>query len=307
MASAPNWAPFYAFDQIIQAPFTNGLEDTVNEAMSAIQGPLTALVVLWIVVTGILVMRGDVGVRTGTSRVITVSLVVGVLMSTTLYDEYVVSFFTTGLPNFIATALLGASGPAPSSHSFDVIWDSAAQVFTLAENNLNFFNVLYSVELALLQSLMVVPIGLTFLIYETARILTDVVVCVGPFVLAGYLFSATRGIADRFVGKLIGLTLLTLLVDIVLSIIVNGFISYVDGTLANVAAASKPEAILLCTQLVVFLAIGSLITCFLPGIATYLGGGISVSPLGMGVSAIQATRVVQAMRDGRARPVPGRP
>lgn len=55
--------PFYSFDQAIQSPFTNGVEATVNSAMSAIQGPLTALVVLWIIVTGILVMRGDLSVR----------------------------------------------------------------------------------------------------------------------------------------------------------------------------------------------------------------------------------------------------
>lgn len=301
MATAPNWAPFYAFDQIIQTPFKDGLQDTVTEAMSAIQGPLTAIIVLWIIVTGILVMRGDVGVRTGITRIITVSLVAGMLMSSTLYNEYIVSFFTVGLPNFIATALLGATGPAPSAHSFDVIWDSAAQVFATAENNLNFFNVLYSVELALLQSLMVIPIGLTFLIYETARILTDVVVCIGPFVLAGYLFAATRSIADRFLGKLIGLSLLTLLIDIVLSVIINGFVSYVDATSANVAVASKPEAILLCTQLVLFLAIGSMITCFLPGIASFIGGGISVSPLAMMVSMNQAGQAVGRRRNREMR------
>ncbi len=298
MATAPTWAPFYTFDQIIQTPFTDGLQVTVNAGMSAIQGPLTAIVMLWIIVTGILVMRGDVGARVGITRIISISLVVGILMSTTLYDEYIVSFFTTGLPNFIATGLLGATGTAPSAHSFDVIWDSAAQVFATAENSLNFFNVLYSVELGLLQCLMVVPIGLTFLIYETARILTDVVVCVGPFVLAGYLFAATRGVADRFIGKLIGLTLLTLLVDIVLSVIINGFITYVDNMQTSVAAATKPEAILLCTQLVVFLAIGSLITCFLPGIASFIGGGVSVSPLGMAMSAMQAGRTLQTMRGG---------
>ncbi len=292
MATAPDWAPFYAFDQIIQTPFTDGLQETVNAAVSAIQGPFTAIIVLWIIVSGILVMRGDVSVRAGITRIISVSVVVGLLMSTSLYNEYIISFFTAGLPNFIASALLGATGPAPSAHSFDVIWDSSAQVFSTAENNLNFFNVLYSVELALLQSLIVVPIGLTFLIYETAKILTDVVICVGPFVLAGYLFAATRQIADRFLGKLIGLALLTLLVDIVLSIIVNGFISYVDTTAANVATASKPEAILLCTELFVFLAIGSMITCFLPGIASFIGGGIAVSPLAMVASASQAGRAL---------------
>ena len=74
MATADDYAPFYTFDQVIQAPFTAGLEGTVNNAMSAIQGPLTALTVLWIIVTGILVMRGDVGVRNGITRIITVSL-----------------------------------------------------------------------------------------------------------------------------------------------------------------------------------------------------------------------------------------
>ena len=70
MASASNLDPFYVFDQTIQQPFTNGMTATVNAAMSAIQGPLTAIIVLWILLTGILVMRGDVGVRTGVTRII---------------------------------------------------------------------------------------------------------------------------------------------------------------------------------------------------------------------------------------------
>ena len=299
MASADNYAPFYTFDQIIQAPFTSSLETTVNAAISAVQGPLTALIVLWIIVTGILVMRGDVGVRQGVSRIITVSLVSAILMSATLYDQYVVTFFTTGLPNYLASTFLGVTGMAPAAHQFDALWNSASEVFAIAENDMNFMNVLYSVQLAILQSLMVFPIGLVFLIYESTRILTDVVVCLGPFVLAGYLFDATRGVADRFIGKLIGLTLLTLLVDIVLAIIINGFVTYVNSTLGNVAAASKPEAILICMQLVIFLAIGSLITCFLPGIAAYIGGGISVSPLAMISSAAQVGRFVRSPQANR--------
>ena len=217
-------------------------------------------------------------------------------MSTTLYDQYIVSFFTAGLPNYFASSFLGVTGTAPAAHQFDALWNSASEVFAIAENHMNFLNVLYSVQLAILQSLMVFPIGLVFLIYESTRILTDIVVCLGPFVLSGYLFGATRGVADRFIGKLIGLMILTLLVDIVLAIIINGFVTYVNSTLGNVATASKPEAILICTQLVIFLAIGSLITCFLPGIAAYIGGGISVSPLAMAASATQAGRIVQSSR-----------
>lgn len=307
MPSADNYAPFYAFDQTVQLPFTNGMTATVNAAMSAIQGPLTAVVVLWIIVTGILVMRGDIGVRNGITRVISVSLVVGLLMSTTLYNEYVVSLFTTGIPDWLASTFLGVTGTQPTAHQFDAIWNEGTELFWAGERNMNFYNVLYSVELAILQSFLVFPIGLTFLIYEATRIMMDVIVSIGPFLLLGYLFSATRGVTDRFIGKLIGLTILTLLIDIVLSIIVNGDNTYFNSSMTGLQGASTAETIAICIQYVAFLTLGSLICTFLPAVASFLGGGIAVSPLGMGVAAMQATRVVQAMNDGRARPVPGRP
>ena len=296
MATASNYAPFFIFDQTIQAPFTNGMTATVNSAMSAIQGPLTAVVVLWVVVTGILVMRGDVSVRSGITRIITASLVVGLLMSTTLYNEYITSFFTTGLPDWLADSLTGTTGVQPSAHQFDVLWNDADILFGTALKNLNFYNVLYSVELGVLQDLIIFPIGLTFLIYELTRILTDVIVSVGPFLLAGYLFAATRGIADRWVGKLISLTILTLLVDIVLSIIIQGDTSYFNDSITYMSTATVLASVTICIQFLIFLTLGSLITCFLPGIAAYLGGGISVSPLAMFAAASQVGRVASTVR-----------
>ena len=305
MASASNLDPFYVFDQTIQQPFTNGMTATVNAAMTAIQGPLTAIIVLWIILTGILVMRGDVGVRTGVSRIIAVSLVVGLLMSATLYNEYIVSFFSSGIPNWLSSSFLGVTGAQPTAHQFDAIWNEANELFVTAERNLNFYNVLYSVELGLLQDFIVFPIGITFLIYEATRIMIDVIVSIGPFVLAGYLFTATRGIADRFVGKLIGLTILTLLIDIVLSIIINGDAAYFNVSMTNLSVANTAETVTICMQFLVFLTLGSLICAFLPAVASYLGGGVSVSPLSMASSAMQAGRVMQMVRGG-GQPYPGR-
>lgn len=282
MATAPTYAPFFTFDQTIQTPFSNGMSGTVSAAMSAIQGPLTAVIVLWVIVTGILVMRGDVTARTGITRIISVSLVVGILMSATLYNEYVVNFFTVGLPDWIASSLTNSTGAQASAHQFDVLWDDANLLFSTALENLNFYNVLDSVELGLLQDIVVFPIGLTFLIYELAKIMMDIMVSIGPFLLAGYLFSATRPIADRWVGKLLTLTILTLLVDIVLSIIIQGGTAYFQTALAaESAGATLRETITIGIQFVIFITIGSLITVFLPGIAAFLGGGVSVSPFGL--------------------------
>ncbi len=301
MASADNYAPFYTFDQTVQLPFTNGMTATVNAAMSAVQGPLTAVVVLFIIISGILVIRGDIGVRAGVTRIITVSLVVGLLMSTTLYNEYVVSLFTTGIPDWLASSFLGVTGVQPTAHQFDAIWNQGTVLFWTGERNMNFYNVLYSVQLALLQSFLVFPIGLTFLIYEATKIMIDVIVSIGPFLLLGYLFTATRGVADRFVGKLVGLTILTLLIDIVLSIIVNGDNTYFNSSMTGLEGATTAETIAICIQYVVFLTLGSLICTFLPAVASFLGGGIAVSPLGMVAAASQAGRAVREMRgDERA-------
>ncbi len=306
MATADNLAPFYVFDQTIQLPFTNGMTATVNAAISAIQGPLTAIIVLWIIVSGILVIRGDVGVRTGVTRIISVSIVAAILMSTTLYNEYVVSFFTTGIPNWLSSNFLGVTGTQPTAHQFDAIWNEANELFVTADRNLNFYNVLYSVELGLLQDFIVLPIGLTFLIYEATRIMMDVIVSLGPFVLAGYLFSATRGVADRFVGKLIGLTILTLLIDIVLSIIINGDAAYFNVSMTSLNLANTAETVTICIQFLAFLTLGSLICAFLPAVASFIGGGITVSPLGMAASAMQVGRIVQAIR-AKPSPAMGRP
>jgi type IV secretion system protein VirB6 len=293
--------PFTDFDTFVQTPFSTGMTSTVNAAMSAIQGPLTALVVLWIIITGILVLRGDVSVRIGISRIITVSIVVGLLMSTTLYDEYIVTFFTTGLPNWIASSL-GTGQTTTQASTFNQMWISSQMVLAGAGKGLNSLTQLVpEFELAILDILLIVPIGIIFLIWEVTRIMTDIVVCVGPFLLAGYLFSATKGVADRFVGKLISLAILTLLVDVVLSILVSAINSYIATTSADIVAGqtmgwfgtteNASASVFVCLQLVFFLAVSSLITVFLPGLAAFLGGGISVSPLAMANAAMNVATI----------------
>ena len=285
--------PFYYFDQVVQTPFTDGVAGTVNTAMSVVQGPLTAIVVLWIIVTGILVMRGDVGARTGITRLISVSLVVGILMSATLYNEYITDFFTQGIPNWIASSFEGVSGIAPSAQQFDTLWMKSTAVFGEVGQGLQWYNVIYNIELAILEIAVAIPIGVMFLIFEVAKIMLDVVVSIGPFLLLGYLFSATKGIADRFIGKLISLAILILLVDIVLSIIINGYTTYIADTMAIVTTnTNRAVDMAVIIQMFIFFAIGALVATFLPGLAAYFGGGVSVSPLAMAM----AVRSVASLR-----------
>ncbi|OYY02156.1 MAG: hypothetical protein B7Y73_09545, partial [Acidocella sp. 35-58-6] len=135
-----------------------------------------------------------------------------------------------------------------------------------------------------------------FLIYETAKIMMDIIVCVGPFVLAGYLFDATRGVADRWIGKLIGLSILTLLVDVVLSIIIDGDQAYFNVSMTSLTGATITDTITIVIQFLTFLTLGSLISVFLPGTASLIGGGVAISPLAMVEAAMGAGRTLQTIR-----------
>jgi type IV secretion system protein VirB6 len=280
--------PFADWDAFVQQPFTNGVSTTIQSVMSAIQGPLTALVVLWIIVTGILVMRGDVGVRTGITRIVGVSLVVGLLMSVTLYNEYVVSFFTQGVPDFIGTAL--SNGTATTGpDTFYQIFLNTQKVFTQANVGVSAVNFAAAVMFALLDVLSTFPTLILFLFYELAKILIDLVVCVGPFVLPGYLFAATRSVADRFIGKLIGLCVLIVFVDILLSIIDGAINTYCGDVVSMITSGQSAgwfgtsenitTTLIMCIQLVIFLFLSAAPMVFIPSIASFIGGGVSVSPL----------------------------
>lgn len=280
--------PFADWDAFIQQPFTNGVAGTVQSSMSVIQGPLTALVVLWIIVTGILVMRGDVGVRTGITRMVGVSLVVGLLMSTTLYDEYVVNFFTQSIPNFIGTAL--SNGTATTGpDTFYQIFLNTQKVFTQANLGISPVNIAAAVTFGILDVASTFPILVLFLFYELTKILMDLVVCVGPFVLPGYLFATTRGVADRFVSKLIALSILIVFVDVLLSIIDVAINTYCGDVVSMITSGQSAgwfgteenitTTIIMCLQLVVFLVLSAAPMTFIPAIASFIGGGISVSPL----------------------------
>lgn len=279
---------FVGWDSNIQAPFTAGVSTTVASAMSAIQAPLTSAIVLWLIVSGILVMRGEVTVRTGITRVVSASFVVGILMSTALYNEYVVSFFTVGLPNWIDTSLNGGSGTTGPA-TFSQILKNTQEIFTMAKKGVSVTDLVPALLFFSLDILSIIPVIILFVIYELAKILIDLVVCIGPFVLPGYLFAATRGVADRFVSKLLGLSLLILIVNIMLSIIDGAITTYCQTILGAVTSGQSEgwfgtvenigATLLMCLQLVIFLVVSALIMTFIPGIASYIGGGVSVSPL----------------------------
>jgi type IV secretion system protein VirB6 len=274
--------------------FSAGTSNAVSAGLSAIAGPLTAVVVLWIIVQGILVMRGDVSVRAGITKILRVALVVSLLTSFGLFSTYVVSLFQTTLPNWAAHAITGSSGTANAPQMFDKVWNTSMAVAKAADAQLTTWDISDAVELALLEGGIGLCLILAFAVYEIGQIMLGVVIALGPFVIAGYLFDTTRGIADRWLGKLIGLSILTLLIAIALTIILQGDVTYIQAA-AGTGALDVETSIAILMQAALFYALGALIIVLLPSIAAYIGGGISFHPYQMITLVSPVARSVGAM------------
>lgn len=72
--------------------------------------PFTALIVLWVIVQGVLVMRGDLDARRGISRIIRVTLVSAFILEAGIYNGYVVNLFQTVLPTWAASSVSSLYG-----------------------------------------------------------------------------------------------------------------------------------------------------------------------------------------------------
>jgi type IV secretion system protein VirB6 len=90
------------------------------------------------------------------------------------------------------------------------------------------------------------------------------------------LFDATKSVADRWLGKLLGLAILSLLINIVMNIILSGEQLYLRSVVNNPSsgAGSVTTEIQILIELCMFFAIGAFIVVSLPGIAAAIGGGI---------------------------------
>ncbi len=275
-----NPTPFTRMDQTLGAAFGTGIQSAITALLAAVAPPLLACVTLWIIIQGILVMRGDVDARAGITRIIRVAFVVGILTSSGLYTTYVQTAFMTTIPNWLVTAAGGTVSPSSTPQTFDNMWQVTEHTIETVTGQLSTFDVVDAVSLAVIDLCVTILLTITFAIYEFAIIVIGIMVAIGPVLIVGYLFEATKGVTDRWIGKLITYSILTLLINVTLNIVLTGEKQYMRAILTQQAAgtAAIPAEIKILLSLVMFFAMGAFIVVSLPMIAATLGGGLGISP-----------------------------
>jgi type IV secretion system protein VirB6 len=267
-------APFTAIHTIFHQAFTLGLHNVLEKIQEAVSAPLVACVTLWIIIQGCLVMRGQVDARGGISRVIMVSIVVGLILGQANYQQYIESVFDDTIPE-LAHQISGSDLP------FIGIPQKLDMMFALTQYSLQVIaseiGPMNGQDILAFQGAEWIFYGAlwtAFEIYDAVGILTKVLLAIGPLVLVGYLFDHTRDIATKWIGQLLSYGLLLLLLNIVATIVIAAEAASLVFMLAMIKNSGTTAAkIIGLYELDMLFLAGDALIVALPAIASSIAGG----------------------------------
>ena len=273
------------FQYIYQAYSTGiagAITAVIDRVLSAARGPLNAMLVLLLMLYGYQLIAAQ-GAYAGQAmgRLIRMGVVIFLVSNTSAYNYYVVSLFSTGLPNFFAQHIAGAPGGTNPGASFDVIltnmWIDTTTVWRDAPGWIRamFFDFAAIAAFVIVASALV----LMFAVFLVVQTLINVTVAIGPLIILGWLYDYTKKIVNGWIDVLITLSIVTLAVNILLELLVKAMgTALSDATLTGPANQQLFE--LLSISLVVLVLSASVVV--LPRMIERIAGGVAA---GVGLEA----------------------
>ncbi|OBP72306.1 MULTISPECIES: type IV secretion system protein [Mesorhizobium] len=266
--------PFTTIHEIFNMAFTLELHKVLGKIQEAVSAPLVACVTLWIIIQGCLVMRGQVDTRGGISRVIMVSIVVGLILGQANYQQYIELFFDDTIPRF-AHHISGSDFPfIEIPKKLDFMFDSSQYAFQVIASEIGPMNGQDILAFEGAQWIFYGALWTTFEIYDAVGILTKVLLTIGPLVLVAYLFDHTRDMATKWIGQLLSYGLLLLLFNIVGTIVIAAEAASLLLMLTVIKFSGTTAAkIIGLYELDMFFLAGDALIVALPTIASSIAGG----------------------------------
>ncbi|TIL83550.1 MAG: type IV secretion system protein [Mesorhizobium sp.] len=267
-------APFTAIHTIFHVAFTSGLHNVLEKIQEAVSAPLVACVTLWIIIQGCLVMRGQVDARAGISRVIMVSIVVGLILGQANYHNYIETVFDDTIPR-LAHQISGSDLPFTDiPQKLDWMFASTQYAFQMIASEIGPMNGQDILAFEGAQWIFYGSLWAAFEIYDAVGILTKVLLAIGPLVLVGYLFDHTRDMATRWIGQLLSYGLLLLLLNIVATIVIAAEVVSLAAMLLMIKYSGTTAAkIIGLYELDMLFLAGDALIVALPTIASSIAAG----------------------------------
>lgn len=270
------WQVFAYIVSQVETPLVSAVSEVVNAFLSFVAAPLKVALVLYIALTGILIIRGEAN-EAGSAllgRFIKLGLVVWILTGSGAYQQYVYDFFFTILPQGLANALTSSGGAsAIDANSFDQVWIKAWRAGLEVWKTLNWTDIGEKLIVILFWAAAILSTVFAFAIWLISRVLLALYIALGPLLIGLVLFPATRSIFERWIGSLISCVILQI-TTIVLLYIVLAVEQKVVGQVALMGSVDTMAMIQVLLAGVIFFAVAAFVAFQLPGVASSLSGGL---------------------------------
>ena len=261
----------------IENPLLDNLAQLMAALISYAAAPVQTALVLYIALTGILMLRGHASEAIGSlfSRLIKMSIIVWFTTTGAPYTDWVSNFFLTTLPNDISQAVTSsmAGGTAIAADSYDTVllkaFDAGLQVWKLLDwydlGEKSFVIVFWAV--AILACLVM------FAIWFISHISLAVFVALAPLMVPLVLFPVTKPIFERWIGSMISAVIVQVVTVILLTLILQ-----VEGQLvtqlAKYSGTNPIEQMRIMIAAIAFFGFAALLAFQIPGFGTALSGGL---------------------------------
>lgn len=279
----------------------SAINNVINSGLTFARPQVRAAATLFILISGWLVLTGRMDKNVLAGRVLRIMAVAALLTSAATFNTYVRDLFLQDIPNTVGSALTGGTVYAPAAQ-FDALWAATQRMAATVLAQANGYTQLGErLAIRFFMALSFIALVIIFLMWVIARVVMGFVIALGPFLIGLYLFDATRPFVDRWVGKLVSLTLVQVSISVMLQMLMSGFNNYVRATQGNMGAGLD-ERLGALLQLAAWYWCGLLLIGALTGVAYSIGGGLagSFAPHTQALGeAIDRGRAAMQARSGR--------
>ncbi|BAU94188.1 MULTISPECIES: type IV secretion system protein [unclassified Agrobacterium] len=270
------WQVFAYIVSKVETPLMTAVASVMNAFLTFVAAPLKVALVLYIALTGILIIRGETNEAGAPllGRILKMALVVWVITGAGIYQQYVYDFFFTTLPTGLANALTsGGRAQTITANSFDQVWIKAWRAGLEVWRTLSWKDIAEKAVIVLFWFVAIISTVFCFAIWMISRVLLALYIAIGPLLVGLVLFPATRAIFERWIGSLISCVILQI-TTIVLLYIVLQVEAEVVGQVAALGSVDSMAMIQVLLAGVIFFAVAAFVAFQLPGMASSLAGGL---------------------------------
>lgn len=263
---------------------------TASNVIGAFTNVASSLLLLYMVLWGWAMLRGMISepITDGLVRIVRLSLIVGIALSASRYNTYVVNFLWE-TPDALARVVAGA-GHEATEQFLDSLWsrvrDTGNRVYERAQASrspIPDFGLIIGAWVIWIAG--AIATGYAAFLTALAKMALAILLSLGPIFILLLIFDGTRRFFDAWAGQTLNFVFLAGLAAAAVRLLL-GILDHYLGPPPGISIAGLDEMwpiVLLC-------AIAWLVMMQLPSIASALGGGIAVSTLGAAGWAYQRAK-----------------